>query len=81
MERIKIYGTKWCPDCLRAKQVFSELKVPFTWIDIAEDEKAADYVQKVNGCYRSVPTILFTDGSVLVEPASAELQKKLSGLK
>jgi mycoredoxin len=81
MEQIKIYGTKWCPDCFRAKQVFERLKIPFTWIDIENDKQALEYVQKVNGGYQSVPTIVFPDGSVLVEPSNAELEKKLAGLK
>jgi mycoredoxin len=81
MEQIKVYGTKWCPDCLRAKQVFSRLKVPFEWIDIQNDEQACAYVQKVNGGNQSVPTIVFPDGSVLVEPGNAELEKKLAELK
>jgi mycoredoxin len=31
----------------------------------------------VNGGYKSVPTIVFPDGSVLVEPSNAALEKKL----
>jgi mycoredoxin len=81
MEQIKMYGTRWCPDCARAKQVFSRCNVPFTWIDIEADEQALAYVQKVNGGYQSVPTIVFPDGSVLVEPGNAELEKKLAGMK
>jgi mycoredoxin len=81
MEKIKMYGTTWCGDCARAKQVFSRMKVPFDWIDITEDEKACDYVLKVNGGSQSVPTILFPDGSVLVEPSNAELEKKLGEMK
>ena len=81
MEQIKIYGTKWCPDCFRAKQVFEWMKVPFTWIDIESDEQALAYVQKVNGGYQSVPTIVFPDGSILVEPGNKELEEKLSSIK
>jgi len=81
MGDIKVYGTKWCPDCFRAKHMFERLKVPFTWIDIENDAQAMAYVQKVNGGYQSVPTIVFPDGSVLVEPANAELEKKLAELK
>jgi len=81
MSEIKVYGTKWCPDCFQAKQVFGRLKVPFTWIDIGNDEQAMAYVQEVNGGYQSVPTIVFPDGSVLVEPGNSELEKKLAELK
>jgi mycoredoxin len=34
-------------------------------------------VQRVNHGYRSVPTIVFPDGSLLVEPSNAELERKL----
>ena len=77
VEKIKVYGTKWCPDCARAKQVFAKMNVAFDWIDIEADKDAVAYVQKVNGGKRSVPTIVFPDGSVLVEPSNAELEKKL----
>jgi mycoredoxin len=77
-QRIKVYGTRWCPDCLRAKQILNKKKVDFDWIDIEEDEAAAAYVEKVNRGFKSVPTIVFADGSVLVEPNNAELEKKLA---
>jgi mycoredoxin len=77
MDEIKMYGTTWCPDCFRAKQVFERLKISYTWIDIEKDEQALAYVQKVNGGYQSVPTIVFSDGSILVEPGNRELESKL----
>ena len=77
MAAIKIYGTSWCPDCARAKQVFNKLKIPFDWIDIDKDKPAAAEVQKINGGFKSVPTIVFADGSVLVEPGNTELEQKL----
>jgi mycoredoxin len=81
MDKIKMYGTQWCPDCLRAKQIFSRYKVAYDWIDIEQDPAACAYVEKVNGGFKSVPTILFPDGSVLVEPDNAALQKKIDALK
>lgn len=81
MENIKMYGTRWCPDCLRAKQFFSRNNISYDWIDIEQDDKACAYVEKVNGGFKSVPTILFPDGSVLVEPDNAALQKKLAEIK
>ena len=77
VKQIQMYGTTWCPDCARAKQVLGKYKVPFEWHDITDDKAAVAYVLEVNGGYRSVPTILFPDGSVLVEPSNSELEKKL----
>jgi mycoredoxin len=76
-----MYGTSWCPDCARAKQVLARQNVAYDWIDIEKDQEAAAYVQKVNGGYKSVPTILFPDGSTLVEPDNATLLKKLESMK
>jgi mycoredoxin len=77
---VQVYGTRWCPDCHRAKQVFNKLEVPFVWHDIEADAVAAACVQKINGGYKSVPTLVFPDGSILVEPNNAELEKKLESL-
>jgi glutaredoxin-like protein len=79
--KIKVYGTTWCPDCVRAKGVLAEHSVQYDWIDISNDEKARAYVERVNRGNRSVPTIVFPDGSMLVEPSNAELEKKLASLK
>jgi mycoredoxin len=75
--QIKIYGTSWCPDCARAKLVFNKLKVSFEWINIDQDKNSAAYVEKINRGFKSVPTIVFPDNSILVEPSNAELEKKI----
>jgi glutaredoxin-like protein len=80
MNNIKIYGTQWCPDCIRVKQVFGRQKIVYDWIDIEQDEAAAAYVEKVTGGFKSVPTILFPDGSTMVEPDNTALKKKLDSL-
>jgi mycoredoxin len=74
---IVVYGTTWCPDCIVAKNVFKRRGIDYQWIDIDRDADARAYVERVNSGMRSVPTILFPDGSILVEPSSAELTEKL----
>lgn len=78
-QSIVVYGTSWCPDCRRAQRVLELNRVPYTYINIEENQEAAEYVVQVNNGYRSVPTIIFPDGSILVEPSNLELQKKLVG--
>jgi len=77
-QEIRMYSTSWCGDCRRARKVFAALNVPYTDINIEQDESAADTVVRLNNGSRSVPTIVFPDGSVLVEPSNAELEKKLA---
>lgn len=79
-KQIKMYGTAWCPDCNRAKRLLGKHNIPFEWLDIEKDNEACAYVQGVNRGNRSVPTILFPDGSILVEPSDAEMEKKFTSL-
>jgi mycoredoxin len=70
---IIVYATNWCPDCIRARLFLRRHDVAFTWVNIDKDEEAERYVREVNNGNRSVPTILFADGTVLVEPTNKEL--------
>jgi mycoredoxin len=76
-EGIIMYGTTWCPDCTRAKNFFNRHGIAFTWIDIGKNSEASIEVERINKGNRSVPTIIFPDGSILVEPSNSELEKKL----
>ncbi|MBL8063328.1 MAG: FAD-dependent oxidoreductase [Anaerolineales bacterium] len=77
---ITVYGAYWCPDCRRAKKFLGEQFIPFKWVDIEQDKAAEEFVLQKNSGKRIIPTIVFEDGSFLVEPSNAELAKKL-GLK
>ncbi len=74
---IVVYGTSWCPDCTRAKQFLGEQRIQYRWVDIEEDPKAMAYVEQLNKGMRVVPTIVFPDGDILVEPSNVELARKL----
>ena len=79
-ESIKVYSTAWCPDCTAAKAVLKSMKVNFEDINIEEMPDAANIVLALNNGNRTVPTILFPDGSFLSEPTITELRQKLSAL-
>ena len=75
--KIIMYGTNWCGGTKRARRVLEEEKIEYEWIDIDRDEAAAKFVESVANGYRSVPTIIFPDGSILVEPSTYQLKEKL----
>lgn len=77
---IIVYATTWCPACRVAKRVFSQKEVECQWIDIDHDKGARAYVESVNRGMRSVPTIVFPDGDILVEPSRTVLLNKLETL-
>ena len=74
---ITVYGAYWCPDCKRAKKFLGEQMVHFKWVDIEQDEQGRAYLEQINHGKRIIPTIVFSDGSFLVEPTNAELGRKL----
>lgn len=80
-KKIKFYGADWCPDCTRSKAFLDEQKVEYEYINIEKVPGAAEEVEKINNGYQSIPTIIFPDGQVLVEPSNEELQKALDANK
>jgi thioredoxin reductase (NADPH) len=77
-DSIIIYSTVWCPDCKRAKKFFGEQRIPYVNVDIEQDAEAMAFVEKINQGKRIIPTIVFPDGSILVEPSNAQLADKFS---
>lgn len=75
--RIVFYGTSWCGDCRRARQVFARKNVPYLEVDIDSDPQGDAFVRQVNRGNRSVPTIVFPDGKTLTEPDDATLSAYL----
>jgi len=80
MEKIKFYGTPWCGDCRRARKILEDRAVDYEWIDINQNKDGEIFVKKTNHGNRSVPTILFPDETILVEPSNAALTEKLDML-
>ncbi len=77
-EKIKMYATTWCGDCRVAKRWFDSRGIPYEYLNIEENEEAAKFVVRVNKGMQSVPTIVFPDGSILVEPNLRQLAEKFS---
>ena len=75
-----MYSADWCGDCRRSKRLMNELNVVYTLIDIEADSAAADKVIEINGGMRSIPVIVFADGTHLTEPSDIDLKAKLTSL-
>ena len=76
-QKIQIFGAMWCSDCVRAKRFLDEHKLAYNWHDVTVDATAMAYVQRINNGMKSIPTILFMDGAILVEPSNRQLARKL----
>ncbi len=68
-----VYGTRNCSDCVLAKTTLDAAGVPFEWIDLGRHPEVVPSVLAVNGGRHVVPTVVLSDGTVLVEPTAEEL--------
>lgn len=80
MSDITMYGAEWCGDCKRSQRLLGELNIDYDYINIEEVEGAADKVIEINGGMRSIPVIVFPDGTHMTEPSDPDLRKKLAAL-
>jgi len=76
--QIVMYTTEYCSDCIRVKKFFEANNITHLRVRLEGNAEATDFVTKINNGYISVPTIIFPDGSVLVEPGWEELKVKFS---
>ncbi|MBK9926385.1 MAG: glutaredoxin family protein [Anaerolineales bacterium] len=76
--QIVMYTTEYCPDCMRAKKFFEANNIPYLRVGLEGNTEATEFVMQVNNGYRSVPTIIFPDGTVLTEPSWDELKQKFN---
>lgn len=77
---VKLYGTPWCGHSAWVRRALEQAGIPYQWIDISQDPDAAAWVESVNAGQQCVPTLLFPDGDILVEPSPAVLNAKLAGM-
>jgi len=80
MAQVTMYGADWCGDCRRSKRFMEENNVVFNYIDVEADLTAADKVVEINGGAKSIPVIVFEDGTHLTEPSDNDLKAKLEAL-
>jgi len=78
---ITMYSADWCGECVRSKRLLDSLEVSYELIDVESVPGASEKVIEINGGKRSIPVILFPDGTHLTEPSDIDLKAKLEALK
>ena len=75
---VTMFTTTWCGYCVRLKKLMQREGIEFAEVNIEEDDKAADLVMQANGGNRTVPTLLFADGSALTNPSIDQVKAQLA---
>jgi mycoredoxin len=75
---LTMYTTGWCGFCRRLKSGLEREGIAFDEVDIERQPDAADLVMQVNGGNRTVPTVVFADGTAMTNPTLAQVKDKLA---
>jgi mycoredoxin len=77
---VTMFTTQWCGYCVRLKKLMQREGIEFAEVDIENDAAAADLVMQANGGNRTVPTLLFADGTALTNPSLDQVKSQLGQL-
>jgi mycoredoxin len=77
---VTMYTTDWCGYCVRLKKLMQRDGIEFAEVNIEHDPAAADLVMQANGGNRTVPTLLFADGTAMTNPSIDQVKAQLSQL-
>jgi mycoredoxin len=75
---LTMYTTGWCGFCARLKAGLQRDGIEFDEIDIERVPDAAEIVMQANGGNRTVPTVVFPDGTTLTNPIVRQVKDKLA---
>ncbi len=77
--KLIVYGHSYCADAVRMRRFLDERGVDYEWRDIADgDPRFRDELKPLARGYLSVPTLVFPDGKVMVEPNPREVEPLLN---
>jgi mycoredoxin len=75
---VTMYTTGWCGFCVRLKFGLQRAGIAYDEVDIEDTPDAAELVMQVNGGNRTVPTVVFPDGTALTNPSVEQVADKLA---
>jgi mycoredoxin len=74
---VTMFTTQWCGYCVRLKKLMQREGIEFAEVDIENDAAAAELVMQANGGNRTVPTLLFANGTALTNPSIDQVMAQL----
>lgn len=74
---VTMFSTTWCGYCRRLKGQLDDAGVTYREVDVEQHPDAAAFVEQVNGGNRTVPTVLFPDGTAATNPSLRDVTQRL----
>ncbi len=76
--KLTVYGASWCPDVKRSRALLDSHSIEYDYFDVEEDAAAEQRVRALQDGARRIPTLVWDDGTHLVEPSDDELAAHLA---
>lgn len=80
MPAVTMYSTPWCGYCFRLRKQLDREGIAYDVVDIEQVPEAAQVVERVNDGNRTVPTLVYPDGTAQTNPSLDEVKAKLAAL-
>ncbi|OFO21357.1 NrdH-redoxin [Corynebacterium sp. HMSC056F09] len=81
-EHVTIFFADWCPFCAKLIKNLDRTETPYELVDVEADgtEDINAWIESVNDGNRIVPTVLYSDGTHVTNPAASEVRAKYAEL-
>jgi len=79
-EGVRVLGHRWSPQSNEIRDFLGRNFVPHQWLNVETDETAKQLLSTTGAAFTSLPIVVFPDGSLLSNPSTADIARKL-GLK
>ncbi|HET6667612.1 MAG TPA: mycoredoxin [Intrasporangium sp.] len=73
-----MYTTPWCGYCHRLQSQLDREGIVYDVVDIEQRPEAAEIVESANGGNRTVPTLVYADGTAQTNPSLIQVKEKLA---
>lgn len=74
---VTVFSTEWCGYCKRLKLMLDKTGIEYTEVDIERTPGTPELIELVNDGNRTVPTVVFPDGTTATNPSLREVQARL----
>ncbi len=76
-EGVRVIGHRWSPQTHQIKDFLTRNLIPYQWLDIEASAEAGRLLEQVDLIEKPLPIVLLQDGTILVQPAIAQLAEKV----
>lgn len=79
-DAVTVFAAEWCGYCRALRKMLRDTEIAYREVMIEEDPVAEEIANEANGGDWIIPTVLYADGSTMVNPGIRDVAAKLAAL-